>query len=395
MKNTLFLLICFLASLPASPAFSQPSARIAGGPYLQNVTEDGFTVIWTTTTDAAAWVETAPDDGTHFYAVERPKYYDSHLGRRRLGILHRVRGGGREPGKTYRYRIMQQAVLSDEGNKRVVLGEGYGSDILKHAPYPVTTPSADRNELEFWMVNDIHGRDSVFRLLIGDAPRQKPDFVCLNGDLLNSIESEKALFEGFLASASELLTPAGIPLVVTRGNHENRGAYAQHWLDYFPTPPGETYYTFRRGPAFFIVLDGCEDKPDNDPRYYGMGDWNEYRRQQAEWLKGVVNSDEFRAAPVRIVLMHMIPGKEASWYGEQQIRRLFVPELAGKGIDLMLCGHYHRYHWIDAGSRGVDFPILVNSINDCLRVSADAKGIDLKVVNTAGAVIKQHRIDKK
>ena len=104
MKNTLFLLICFLASLPASPAFSQPSARIAGGPYLQNVTEDGFTVIWTTTTDAAAWVETAPDDGTHFYAVERPKYYDSHLGRRRLGKLHRVRVGGLEPGKTYRAR---------------------------------------------------------------------------------------------------------------------------------------------------------------------------------------------------------------------------------------------------------------------------------------------------
>ena len=72
-----------------------------------------------------------------------------------------------------------------------------------------------------------------------------------------------------------------------------------------------------------------------------------------------------------------------------------LPVLNEAGIDLMLCGHYHRYHWIDDGSRGVDFPILVNSNNDCLRVSADAKGIDLKVVNTAGAVIKQHRIDKK
>ena len=395
MKNTLFLLICFLASLPASPAFSQPSARIAGGPYLQNVTEDGFTVIWTTTTDAAAWVETAPDDGTHFYAVERPKYYDSHLGRRRLGKLHRVRVGGLEPGKTYRYRIMQQAVLSDEGNKRVVLGEGYGSDILKHAPYPVTTPSADRNELEFWMVNDIHGRDSVFRLLIGDAPKQKPDFVCLNGDLLNSIESEEALFAGFLASASELLTPAGIPLVVTRGNHDGRGKFARHWLDYFPTPTGESYYTFRRGPVFFVVLDGCEDKPDSDIRYYGLGDWDAYRQREAAWLKKVVESEEFRTAPVRIVLIHMIPGGEASWYGEQQIRRLFVPELVGKGIDLMLCGHYHRYQWIDDGSRGVDFPILVNSNNDCLRVSADPKGIDLKVIDTSGTVIERHRIDKK
>lgn len=343
MKNTLFLLICFLASLPASPAFSQPSARIAGGPYLQNVTEDGFTVIWTTTTDAAAWVETAPDDGTHFYAVERPKYYDSHLGRRRLGKLHRVRVGGLEPGKTYRYRIMQQAVLSDEGNKRVVLGEGYGSDILKHAPYPVTTPSADRNELEFWMVNDIHGRDSVFRLLIGDAPRQKPDFVCLNGDLLNSIESEKALFEGFLASASELLTPAGIPLVVTRGNHDGRGKFARHWLDYFPTPTGESYYTFRRGPVFFVVLDGCEDKPDSDIRYYGLSTADAYREQQAQWLRGVVAGEEFRSAPYRIVLIHMPPNKGRGWHGELEIERLFLPILDGSGIDLMLCGHYHRY----------------------------------------------------
>ena len=394
MKNTLFLLICFLASLPASPAFSQPSARIAGGPYLQNVTEDGFTVIWTTTTDAAAWVETAPDDGTHFYAVERPKYYDSHLGRRRLGKLHRVRVGGLEPGKTYRYRIMQQAVLSDEGNKRVVLGEGYGSDILKHAPYPVTTPSADRNELEFWMVNDIHGRDSVFRLLIGDAPRQKPDFVCLNGDLLNSIESEKALFEGFLASASELLTPAGIPLVVTRGNHDGRGKFARHWLDYFPTPTGESYYTFRRGPVFFVVLDGCEDKPDSDIRYYGLSTTDAYREQEARWLKGVVESEEYRAAPLHIVVLHMIPGGKSSRHGEQEIRRLFVPILNEASVDIMLCGHYHRYQWIDDGSRGTNFPILVNSNRDKLVVKADRRGIDIDVVNTGGEVIKRHRIDK-
>ena len=323
MKNTLFLLICFLASLPASPAFSQPSARIAGGPYLQNVTEDGFTVIWTTTTDAAAWVETAPDDGTHFYAVERPKYYDSHLGRRRLGKLHRVRVGGLEPGKTYRYRIMQQAVLSDEGNKRVVLGEGYGSDILKHAPYPVTTPSADRNELEFWMVNDIHGRDSVF-----------------------------------------------------------------------PTPTGESYYTFRRGPVFFVVLDGCEDKPDSDIRYYGLSTADAYREQQAQWLRGVVAGEEFRSAPYRIVLIHMPPNKGRGWHGELEIERLFLPILDGSGIDLMLCGHYHRYQWIDDRSRGADFPILINSNNDKTVVKADEKGIDIRVVDTAGNVLKEHKITK-
>ena len=305
-----------------------------------------------------------------------------------------MRVGGLEPGKTYRYRIMQQAVLSDEGNKRVVLGEGYGSDILKHAPYPVTTPSADRNELKFWMVNDIHGRDSVFRLLIGDAPKQKPDFVCMNGDLLNSIESEEALFAGFLASASELLTPAGIPLVVTRGNHDGRGKFARHWLDYFPTPTGESYYTFRRGPVFFVVLDGCEDKPDSDIRYYGLSTTDAYREQEARWLKGVVESEEYRAAPLHIVVLHMIPGGKSSWHGEQEIRRLFVPILNEASVDIMLCGHYHRYQWIDDGSRGTNFPILVNSNRDKLVVKADRRGIDIDVVNTGGEVIKRHRIDK-
>ena len=227
MKNTLFLLICFLASLPASPAFSQPSARIAGGPYLQNVTEDGFTVIWTTT-DAAAWVETAPDDGTHFYAVERPKYYDSHLGRRRLGKLHRVRVGGLEPGKTYRYRIMQRGIVLNEGNRRVILDDGDGSEVYRRKPYTIRTLDPAQEKVDFWMVNDIHARDSVFQLLIKEAPEAQPDFVCLNGDLASQTETEQTLWDACLGSASKILTPAGIPLAVTRGNHENRGAYAQH-----------------------------------------------------------------------------------------------------------------------------------------------------------------------
>lgn len=393
-RPTLLLTLLLLTAAAFAQTDIQPSVRIAHGPSLQNVTPDGFTVVWSTTTDAAAWVELAPEDGSHFYAERRPKFYDTHIGRRRIGRMHRVRVTGLRPGTTYRYRVMQQGVVVNEGNKRVILDNGFGSDILRHKPYPVTTADPAQERVDFWVVNDIHSRDSLFRLLIGDAPAAKPDFVCLNGDLATQIETDRTLWDACLSSASEILSPAGIPIVGVRGNHENRGAYAQHWLDYFPTPTGETYYTFRRGPALFIVLDGCEDKPDDDIRYYGLGGWDAYREQQTAWLKEVVASDAFREAPVRIVLMHMAPGKADSWYGEQQIRRLFVPELVGKGIDLMLCGHYHRYIWIDDDSRGVDFPILINSNVDRLVVGADAKGIDLRVYNTSGAVIKQHRIDK-
>lgn len=66
-------LISILVALSAwGIAIGQPSVRIAHGPYLQQVTDDGFTVVWTTTINAASWVEVAPDDGSHFYAAERP-----------------------------------------------------------------------------------------------------------------------------------------------------------------------------------------------------------------------------------------------------------------------------------------------------------------------------------
>ena len=90
----------------------------------------------------------------------------------------------------------------------------------------------------------------------------------------------------------------------------------------------------------------------------------------------------------------MIPGGKSSWHGEQELRRLLVPILNEASVDIMLCGHYHRYQWIDDGSRGTNFPILVNSNRDKLVVKADRKGIDIDVVNTGGEVIKRHRIDK-
>ena len=90
----------------------------------------------------------------------------------------------------------------------------------------------------------------------------------------------------------------------------------------------------------------------------------------------------------------MIPGGKSSWHGEQELRRLLVPILNEASVDIMLCGHYHRYQWIDDGSRGTNFPILVNSNRDKLVVKADRRGIDIDVVNTGGEVIKRQRIDK-
>ena len=92
-----------LFALPMTAA-AQPSVHVVSGPYLQAVGEREFTVVWTTNIDAVSWVEIAPDDGTHFYNTERPKYYQVLNGRRPIGKLHVVTVSGLEPATTYRYR---------------------------------------------------------------------------------------------------------------------------------------------------------------------------------------------------------------------------------------------------------------------------------------------------
>ena len=206
-RLTLLLGALLLTAAALAQTAVPPTVRIAHGPYVLNVTEDGFTVVWDAKADAIGWVELAPMDGSHFYSAERPRYYDSHLGLCRVGRMHRVRIEGLQPGTTYRYRIMQRGIVLNEGNRRVILDNGDGSEVYRRKPYTIRTLDPAQEKVDFWMVNDIHARDSVFQLLIKEAPEAQPDFVCLNGDLASQTETEQTLWDACLGSASKILTP--------------------------------------------------------------------------------------------------------------------------------------------------------------------------------------------
>ena len=96
-RLTLLLGALLLTAAALAQTAVPPTVRIAHGPYVLNVTEDGFTVVWDAMDDAIGWVELAPMDGSHFYSAERPRYYDSHLGLCRVGRMHQVRIEGLRP----------------------------------------------------------------------------------------------------------------------------------------------------------------------------------------------------------------------------------------------------------------------------------------------------------
>lgn len=342
-------------------------AQVKLGPYLQAVSEDGFTVVWDTEGDAVAWVEVAPDDGTHFYNTDRTKFFQTTLGKKSVGTHHVVKVDGLERATTYRYRIMCRTVKESDGQGKVHYGKSYGSDVYRKQPLRVTTLDPGRDSVFFAVANDYHGHPEVLEKHLSDAAGAGYDFVFFNGDMTSQINSHKEIVDNYIDVAARTFA-SQTRWYLSRGNHENRGVASYGFLDWFPTVSGNAYYTFRQGPVMFMVLDPGEDKPDTDIEYGGLGVFDRYRSQQAQWIAQAIESEEWKQAPVHVVFCHM-PPENGGWHGPQELFDKFVPLLNRAGVDLMICGHTHRFSYIEKGTDGVDFPILINPNQTLLQMT--------------------------
>lgn len=390
----LFLSIA-LVVLGASMAYSAeiPVPKFKCGPWVVGVTETEMTIVWTSTERCMGWVEVAPDDGSSFYAEERPRYYEDFLGRHLVTKVHHVRLTGLKAGTTYRYRVYQQGV-DDSGHSPVSSGK-----IIASSPYDlykIKTLDTSKSEINFSMINDIHGRDSIMTALTKDFKSRKDlDFVVFNGDMASFMGSIEDVEKDFLQRASKSFAPHK-PLVYVRGNHETRGPGFSEFMNLFPSKTGTPSYLFRQGPAAFLVLDCGEDKPDSDMEYGGTAAYDAYRESMAQWLAETIESEEYKSAPVKIVLMHIPFEEKAGWWGNNELKRLLLPLLNKADVDLMMSGHTHRYSFREKGtSGGNEFPILVNGNNDRVDVKVTTSRIELKVIDATGKQLHQHTIDVK
>ncbi|MDR2039918.1 MAG: metallophosphoesterase, partial [Bacteroidales bacterium] len=363
MKNS-FLIILFVV-LPIS-AISQ-GIKITHGPYLQAVGENEVTIVWTTDKNAVSWVELAPSGSESFYSEERSPYYQTSNGNRVVGQLHKITISGLEKGTEYRYRIFSKEVLSYEGQHKVLYGNVVSSNVYSRKPFCFTTLDHNKQDISFVVINDIHSRVDDLQALTKDVKYGKTDMVILNGDMVSSMNDEQQFFSGFMDDAVKLFA-SEVPVFFARGNHETRGKFSVYFPEYFPTNTGKLYYSFRQGPVHFIVLDAGEDKPDSDIEYSGLAQFDAYRTEQQEWLKKELENELFKTAKYRIVVIH-IPPLGSDWHGPLDVKKKFLPILDNAGITAMLCGHTHRYAYIDPDQTH-DFPILINAHTTGLTIYA-------------------------
>lgn len=177
----------------------------------------------------------------------------------------------------------------------------------------------------------------------------------LNGDIPNHSGDIKN-FDAICEIAAGI-TGGRVPVVFSRGNHDTRGIHAEDMPYYIPTYHGRTYYTFRLGPIWGLILDCGEDKPDEVSEYGYTICFHDFRLRETDFINSVIanKANEYEAHGVkrRLVISH-IPFTfidrppfdiEQKLYGKWA--RLMRDEIQP---DLLLYGHHHKVEISPVGS---------------------------------------------
>ena len=108
-------------------------------------------------------------------------------------------------------------------------------------------------------------------------------------------------------------------------------------------------------------MDTGEDKPDGHPNWFGLANFEPYRRAQAEWLSEQVSRPEIASAKFKVLFCHIPlfaaknspdyphdgvkidPEDYAFW--SRECNELWSPILEKAGVQLVVCGHKHCFRF--------------------------------------------------
>ena len=347
---------------------------IKSGPWVTEARDTGVTVLWISDVPGKAYVELS--DST--------KIWDTFAGRRIFRSLHCVRIDGLKHGSVINYRVCGIDIKDDTNARDPEFGQAY-----EGSWHSVRTFDPKAPECRFSVFNDIHMHTRKYSALAGQLDSASTDFLFLNGDIVSAGNySVDSLARCEIDPLGDL--PAGIPVLFARGNHEGRGNGVENVAKVFPnSDPAPFYYSFRHGPAAFVVLDAGETGKKRSVRYSGTAVYEEYLGQQIEWLKKAVREPSFRSAPVKICLIHvpMIDHPDQNDFLTQRwLNKHIVPLLNKAGLTLMIGADLHEFMYCEPGSMGNKFPIMVNDDLRRLECTCTRKEIVLRTFNADGAL---------
>jgi len=336
LKGSVWL-IAFAGLSGCLSAAAEDVPSFAIGPYLQNVTENSITV---------CWESDVPTDGTVEYWVEGTQ--NSSIVNVGSDERHEVRLDDLQPATGYHYRVRIPA-------------EGEGSFFTAGFK---TAPSEDV-PFTFAVYGDSRDSGPEHQALAEAMRAVNPALVIHTGDLVHWGDNESSwgiFWESAAPHDGEKSLMGNFPFYPVIGNHEYMalGGYKDEailsYLSYFVLPPSgleddhpewsERFYSFRYGPAFFIVLDTNSDsEPEYDP---GCGPTEgspdiHPGSPQHEWLVNQLKVAKAQC-PFTFVSFHESPYSSGPWGRNSSYRLRFLDALFREyGVDAVFGSHDHFY----------------------------------------------------
>lgn len=230
--------------------------------------------------------------------------------------------------------------------RRIIERKPYFTDAGEIEEYESVFRPVRSSPIHIYHIADAHNQVEK-PVAAGSYFGDKLDLLVLNGDIPN--HSGKIEYLTTIHEIAARITGGEIPVVFSRGNHDTRGIHAEKIADHTPTDNGSSYFTFRLGQLWGIVLDCGEDKPDGNPEYGHTICCENFRQRETEYLRSVIEDavKEYESEGVenKVVIVHVPFTQTPSPPFNIEIDTYTLwAELLREHIkpQLMICGHVHK-----------------------------------------------------
>lgn len=283
-------------------------------PYPQNVQTTQVTLMWRTATPAQQTVQFGTDSNFTGWVTE-PVF----------STAHEVKITGLEPGKVYKYRIVENNEVLVEGDEYTFRTDGGRAD----------------KDFSFFITGDVgedeNGQQHVTQAMIRRvSPRA--EFGILTGDIVYP-DGESSMYDSVLMKPWRPLL-ANTAVWPALGNHDWHVDPDQNFCKEWSLPNNEHYYSFNYGNAHFIALDTADGFLYDEVN-------------QLAWLRADLASPASRRATWNFVYYHH-PLLTCTYKSNiPEVAALLFPIFDEFDVDAVFTGHAHTYERLFPLKNGV------------------------------------------
>ncbi len=307
------------------------------GPWLTNPKADGITITWISCDKQAAGVdyrEKGTEQFTRVWCDVKGGMVDYT---KDLHVMHLT---GLKPDTEYEYRFVSNLDQYVTAYHRVITE---GREI-----YTFRTINPKKDKYKAFLTCDLHGAGRMFDDMLAASDAEDADFYFFVGD---TVDDNVNMFRfntvhGFLDDITRRWGTRK-PSIFLRGNHDSWGRERYQYTDYFAQPDGKTYQAFRQGPVLWIALDSLAVLKEN----LQVEHMEKYMQEQADWLKELKKSKDWKESKFRIVMSHYAPFATQSYHTAPFLDEVLNDKSAAGRIHLYFAGHMHQYYRINAGTQ--------------------------------------------